>query len=160
MKTQFPHILPTLLCSLTLGFAAPTLFAETAEKQSTSREAFSNIEEASQQSAKPALSPSVTHVSSASVSAQSSGQVSAQHHSSDYSIYTADVQLISDTDHDGYYSTFRVSFDADTHWSTANVYAEIYLTDSSGHRDLNFTTSNFNIHHNSINLPEHRSIPQ
>lgn len=77
--------------------------------------------------------------------------VVAQHYIEDYSIYDATATLNSDYDQDGYHSTFTVSFDADTIWSSASVFADIYLINSQGHRELNFTTSEFVIYGDSYN---------
>lgn len=75
----------------------------------------------------------------------------AQHYVEDYSIYDATVYLNSDYDQDGYHSTFTVSFDADTIWSSATVFADIYLINSHGYRELNFTTHEFVIYGDSYN---------
>ncbi|GGD71634.1 choice-of-anchor H family protein [Lacimicrobium alkaliphilum] len=49
------------------------------------------------------------------------------HGTEDIWIYDAWVTLELDEDHDGYYSGFTVSFDADTYYNSAAVYAVLYL---------------------------------
>jgi len=46
----------------------------------------------------------------------------------DFWIYSADVELYSDTDLDGYYTGIDLLFDADTYYDVADVYAVIYLS--------------------------------
>jgi hypothetical protein len=49
-----------------------------------------------------------------------------------YSIYNASSDLISDFDYDGFYHRFRVTIDADTIYSSAHVYARLYLSYEGG----------------------------
>lgn len=46
----------------------------------------------------------------------------------DFWFYTADVELFSDRDGDGYYTGIDLLFDADTYYDVADVYAVIYLS--------------------------------
>lgn len=46
----------------------------------------------------------------------------------DFWFYTADVELFDDRDRDGFYSSISLSFDADTYYGIADVYAVIYLS--------------------------------
>lgn len=62
----------------------------------------------------------------------------------DFWIYDAWISLISDTDHDGYYSEFLLGFDADSRYVTVPVYARLYLTRGDTFREYH-TTSIFTI---------------
>jgi len=53
-------------------------------------------------------------------------------HSGDFSIYNLDTDLISDFDYDGFYHRFSITIDADTLYSSAYVYAKIYLSYEGG----------------------------
>jgi hypothetical protein len=46
----------------------------------------------------------------------------------DFWIFDAFVTFDVDQDYDGYYSSFTVEFDADTYFSSAEVYARLYLS--------------------------------
>lgn len=46
----------------------------------------------------------------------------------DFWIYSADVELFSDRDLDGYYTGIDLLFDADTYYDAADVYAVVYLS--------------------------------
>lgn len=70
--------------------------------------------------------------------------------SEDFWIYDAWVTLYEDPDYDGYYSRFGVEFDADTVYSSAPVYAAIYLG-RGDHFELLHTTSNFSIYGDDSN---------
>lgn len=45
-----------------------------------------------------------------------------------FSIYDADVTLLSDLDYDGYHHAFNVWFDVDVSYESATVYAKLYLS--------------------------------
>jgi len=53
-------------------------------------------------------------------------------HSGNFSIYNVNTNLISDMDYDGFYHRFSITIDADTSYTTANVYAKIYLSFEGG----------------------------
>lgn len=46
----------------------------------------------------------------------------------DFWFYTADIELFSDRDRDGYYAGIDLLFDADTYYDIADVYAVVYLS--------------------------------
>ena len=50
----------------------------------------------------------------------------------DFWFYEADVILFNDDDHDGYYHGLDVLFDVDTIYSSADVYAVLYLSHEGG----------------------------
>ncbi len=70
------------------------------------------------------------------------------HHS--FNIYQGYSQLIEDFDHDGYFQTFSVTFDADVYGDHANeharVYGELYLSKDGGDWVHYYTTDYFNIY--------------
>lgn len=59
-------------------------------------------------------------------------------------IFDAWVEFYSDEDRDGYFNHFSVEFDADTAFSSAEVYARLYLGKDEVFKEYH-TTSNFNI---------------
>jgi len=63
-------------------------------------------------------------------------------HEGEFTIYDASSNLISDFDYDGFYHRFSVTIDADTVYSSAYVYAEIYLSYEGG--PWNYTASSDN----------------
>lgn len=65
-------------------------------------------------------------------------------------VYDADIELIRDSDFDGYYSSLRVNFDVDTTFFDAQVYAVVYLGDHSGYREIH-TSSVFTIYTDASN---------
>ncbi len=65
--------------------------------------------------------------------------------SHDFSFADAYVELLLDQDYDGYYSEFRVTFDADTVFTYADVYAELYLSLNGGPWELYHETEIFEI---------------
>ena len=71
--------------------------------------------------------------------------------SHDFSIDDAWVDLISDQDFDGYYSEFRVTFDADTNFNYADVFAEMYVSFNGGPWELYHVTQVFEIQGYSYN---------
>jgi hypothetical protein len=59
-------------------------------------------------------------------------------------IFDAWVEFYSDNDRDGYFNHFSVEFDADTEYSSAEVYARLYLGKDQVFKEYH-TTSNFSI---------------
>jgi hypothetical protein len=59
-------------------------------------------------------------------------------------IYDARTRLLEDYDHDNYFYVFKVSFDVDTLYSHADLYARLYLGDGEIYREYH-TTSVFHI---------------
>ncbi len=71
------------------------------------------------------------------------------HYGGDITLYDATTTLISDFDDDGFYHRFSVGIDADTVYSTAWVYAELYLSYEGGPWNHYATSSAFHIHGDS-----------
>jgi hypothetical protein len=63
-------------------------------------------------------------------------------------IFDAWVELHIDEDRDGYFSQFSLGFDADTTFSSAEVYARLYLAQDEVFREFH-TTNNFTIYDDS-----------
>ena len=61
-------------------------------------------------------------------------------------VYDGSTDLFSDRDRDGYYHHLRVTFDADTIFGTANLYAIVYLSADGNAWEQLFTTDDFTIH--------------
>jgi hypothetical protein len=67
-------------------------------------------------------------------------------YSSDIFIFDAITALISDLDGDGFYHRFSVDIDADTVYSTAVVYADLYLSYEGGPWNYYASSDPFHIH--------------
>lgn len=65
-------------------------------------------------------------------------------------IFDAWVEFRRDNDGDGFYNHFSVEFDADTEYSSALVYARLYLGDDEVFKEYH-TTSDFSIYADSSN---------
>lgn len=63
----------------------------------------------------------------------------------DFWFYTADVELFTDRDRDGYYAGIDLLFDVDTYFEVAEVYAVIYLSYEYGPWNEYAETDNFTI---------------
>jgi hypothetical protein len=63
----------------------------------------------------------------------------------DFWFYTADVELFTDRDRDGYYAGINLLFDADTYYDVADVYAVIYLSYEYGPWNEYASTDDFTI---------------
>lgn len=77
---------------------------------------------------------------------KSSSADAAQSPNTDFWIYAADVELFSDQDRDGYFHGIDLLFDADTVYTTAEVYAVVYLSRDGGPWLEYSETENFNIY--------------
>jgi hypothetical protein len=69
----------------------------------------------------------------------------AQSASLDFWFYSVDVELFSDLDRDGYYQGIDLLFDADTYFSSAEVYAVVYLSLEGGPWNEYAATENFSL---------------
>lgn len=65
---------------------------------------------------------------------------------SDFWFYAADVELFGDEDRDGYFHGIDLLFDADTVYSSADVYAVVYLSEEGGPWFEYAETENFTIY--------------
>ena len=63
-----------------------------------------------------------------------------------FSVYDADVYLMSDLDGDGYHHALNVFFDVDTNYDNATVYARLYLSHNGGPWRYFYTTDLFDIY--------------
>lgn len=73
------------------------------------------------------------------------GSAGAQSGSFDFWFYEADVILFSDDDNDGYFYGLDVLFDVDTIYSSADVYAVLYLSHEGGPWNEYAATEDFTI---------------
>lgn len=64
----------------------------------------------------------------------------------DFWFYTADVELFSDQDNDGYYYGIDLLFDADTVYAVADVYAVVYLSQNGGPWEEYAVTDTFTLY--------------
>jgi hypothetical protein len=67
----------------------------------------------------------------------------------DFWFYSADVELFSDQDRDGYYYGIDLLFDADTVYAAADVYAVVYLSLDGGPWEEYAETDTFSIYGSS-----------
>ena len=63
-----------------------------------------------------------------------------------FSIYDANINLLSDLDGDGYHHAFNLSFDVDVSFDSATVYAKLYLSRNGGPWTQYHTTALFDIY--------------
>jgi len=63
----------------------------------------------------------------------------------DFWFYTADIVLFNDLDEDGYYHGIDLLFDADTYFTSAEVYAVVYLSFEGGPWNEYAATDNFTL---------------
>ncbi len=81
---------------------------------------------------------------------ESTQQMSTTAYYGDFSIYDASVELFNDYDYDGFYHHISVSVDADTVYSNAHVYAELYISYEGGPWSYYASTDVFDIYANSV----------
>lgn len=62
-----------------------------------------------------------------------------------FRVYSANTELFDDFDGDGYYTYLRVSFDVDTDFSAADVYADLYLAGPGEPWELFFESDVFTV---------------
>jgi hypothetical protein len=67
----------------------------------------------------------------------------------DFIIYDADTELISDINFDGYYHRFNITIDVDTVYDSAYVYAKLYLSYEGGPWNHYATSDNYHIYGDS-----------
>ncbi len=76
----------------------------------------------------------------------SSFESGSQSPGNDFWFYSADVDLYSDLDYDGYYAAVDVTFDVDTIYNVADVYAVLYLSYEYGPWNEYAYTQDFTIY--------------
>lgn len=76
---------------------------------------------------------------------KTSGAASSRTPNTDFWFYDAYVQLYSDVDRDGYFSGIELTFDADTIYTAADVYAVVYLSYEYGPWNEYAETEDFTI---------------
>jgi hypothetical protein len=86
-----------------------------------------------------------TRASGQSAPSSSGLQTAARAANLDFWIYDASVELYSDLDRDGYYYGIDLSFDADTVYTAADVYAVVYLSYDFGPWNEYSSTDDFTI---------------
>jgi hypothetical protein len=64
-------------------------------------------------------------------------------------VYTAKTDLFSDFDNDGYFHHLRVTFDADSNFATARLYAIVYISADGNAWERLYTTEDFTVHGSS-----------
>ena len=64
-------------------------------------------------------------------------------------VYTASTDLFSDRDHDGYFHHLRVTFDADSIFDPARLYAIIYVSADGKAWEQLYATDDFTVHGSS-----------
>jgi hypothetical protein len=69
----------------------------------------------------------------------------ANRHDQRFEIYSADVELLSDLDGDGYHHAISVIFDVDVYYDDATIYAKLYLSRDGEPWSQYFTTQLFYI---------------
>lgn len=72
----------------------------------------------------------------------------ANRHDQVFTIFEADVQLLSDIDGDGFHHALNVFFDVDVNYDDATVYAKLYLSHEGGPWSQYYTTDLFEIYGN------------
>jgi len=70
-------------------------------------------------------------------------------HSNEIWIYNATTILISDFDNDGFHHRFSISIDADSIYSSADVYAKLYLSFEGGPWNFYASSQDYPIHFDS-----------
>lgn len=68
---------------------------------------------------------------------------------SSVSFYDAYINLQTDVDNDGFYTTYSLIFDADVDFGTSLVYAEVWMRDGSGNWFLETVTEDYLLDNNS-----------
>ncbi len=81
-----------------------------------------------------------------SVKKSSTEQFSISTASHDFTLYDASTELISDFNYDGFYHRFSVTFDADTIYDVAYVYAKMYLSYEGGPWNHYATSDDYHIY--------------
>ena len=69
--------------------------------------------------------------------------------------YDITTDLITDYDNDGFYSEFALSFDVDTDYASADVYAEIFFLNEQGQWELEYSSSDITLQGNSTTDTQH-----
>lgn len=71
--------------------------------------------------------------------------MSKHYESRQFDIFYIDAWLFNDDDHDGFYSSFDLTFDLDVDYGSARVYADIWIRPENGYYELLHTTDIFTI---------------
>jgi hypothetical protein len=85
-------------------------------------------------------------VNQISASANNAKLLSVTSDNHDFTLYDASTELISDFNYDGFYHRFSVTFDADTIYDVAYVYAKIYLSYEGGPWNHYATSDDYHIY--------------
>ena len=71
--------------------------------------------------------------------------MSKHYESRQFDIFYINAWLFNDDDHDGFYSSFDLTFDLDVDYGSAGVFAEIWIRPENGYYELLHTTDVFTI---------------
>ena len=162
MKAQIRRINPVgyLFATLLLVVAASTVRADTGAEQRVSssvqgqsRErdsgsgssSLDEYEALSTVGGRAASTRGSQQQADSAKSSQSGQQVQSSVANVDFWFYSATVDLYSDFDRDGYFSSIDLSFDVDTVYGVADVYAVIYLSRDFGPWNEYAVTDDFTI---------------
>jgi len=170
-STIAPFVTITItFIGVALLFIAPLSFANSAVDKSANSDKTSAVKTAKSvvTSARSQTSPSTSKTNSNSSpklhqgikvasskssfkakQAKGSSNVNTNKSHHDVWFHSVDVELLEDPNHNGYYNRIIVNFDADTYYSSSNIYAELSLTDSYGNTSVYFTTDDFYIYGDS-----------
>lgn len=80
-----------------------------------------------------------------------STQLMSSSYYSDFRFYDTSVELLEDFDYDGFYHHFSVTLDADTVYSNAHVFAELYISYQGGPWNYYASSDVFTIYGESAN---------
>jgi hypothetical protein len=70
-------------------------------------------------------------------------------YSNGFWFYDVTTDLLDDNDNDGFYHRFAMSFDVDTEYASADVFAEVYFLNEYNQWELEYTTDDINLNGNS-----------
>ena len=140
-----------ILCLINLGVAAQTAIGS--EVVQTSRSIGKQLSDDSidlRQAVKSQTVVSGALKESNMIVSRDQQLVIANRHDQYFSIYDADVELLSDIDGDGFHHALNVIFDVDVDYDGATLYAKLYLSREGGPW-IQYTTSElFNIFQNDV----------
>jgi len=146
MNTKSQFGLAGLLCLISLGAFAQTAFDS--KTVQTSRSVGKQVSDDSidlRQQVKSQEVVSGNLLQSTTIKPREQQVVVANRHDQYFTIYDADVELLSDLDGDGYHHALNVIFDVDVDYDGATLYAKLYLSREGGPWIQYTTTDLFHI---------------
>ena len=140
-----------ILCLISLGVSAQAAISSEAEQ--TSRSIGKQLSDDSidlRQAVKSQTVVSGEPMETTAIKSRDQQIAIANRHDQYFSIYDADVELLSDIDGDGFHHALNVIFDVDVDYDGATLYAKLYLSREGGPW-IQYTTSElFNIFQNDV----------